>query len=80
MTPKEAVEAMHTFAPIEYDGFTFTRIQAIEYHYDRRFFAQLYDKGSHCIAVAAVENIRAAEREKENENENEGQNQESGQV
>lgn len=67
MTPKEAVEAMHTFAPVEYDGVTYTRIQAIEYRYDRRYFAQLYDKGSHCIAVAAVEKIRAAEREGENE-------------
>ena len=78
MTPKEAVEAMHTFAPIEYGGLTYARIRAVEYHYDRRFFAQLYDRGMHSITVAAVENIRAAEREKEDENEE--QNQESGQV
>ena len=78
MTPKEAVEAMLSFVPVENEGITYTRINAIEYRYDRRFFAQLYDRGSHCITVAAVENIRAAEREKEDENEE--QNQESGQV
>lgn len=76
MTPKEAVEAMLSFVPVENEGITYTRIRAVEYHYDRRFFAQLYDRGMHSITVAAVENIRAAEREKENE----GQNQESGQV
>lgn len=51
MTPKDAYNAMCVMQPVAHDGIIYTRIRAVEYHYDRTVRLQLYDQDAHSITT-----------------------------
>ena len=51
MTSKEAYDAMCVMQPVAHGGIIYTRIRAVEYHYDRTVRLQLYDQDAHSITT-----------------------------
>ena len=61
MTNEEAKKAFQQRIPIQYDGHTYTRINAIVYKLDTKdnllISAELLDKNNNCVVVARVKDI-----------------------